>query len=1164
MITITTINNSWYFLGDLVIKPNSSSVYDENLLTYEQVKDLLSSLQNKRVQLSEEDVEVLEKRLEATDGHISENEIKTINGISLIGEGDIEIDGSQALSDLQSACHISGGDITITGGNTFSVDAGIGYVRDNNGNLIRIEWDYISQAATQFNGANYIGLDYNKQLVFSTEPISSAYCPLGYIFTTANNSTVIGHASIRLSGKDILYRLGDLFRNTIGSLVESGVSTAMKPEPNGLELTISSGVAWHLLNKFYVSETSSFTKLYNSIGNYFFVDNTDLHKINNTHYNNISNPQQSALVEMTTDFYKKDMILVTPGNRAYYVYGMAEYATEDEAKSAPLPLAPESIKHSVIRSAALIVQKNCSTPVAILDIRPMFTKLFDSGVIASNATVISHNDLVNLSDDAHLQYHNDTRGDERYYRKSEVDSYLLSKSNVSHSHTNATETTTGFMSAADKLKLNGIQAGATLNSGDTFLLDRNNHTGTQSSNTISDFNSSVTSLINNKITNQITQGDTTTAPTQGVVYTALSNKADSIHSHNISSITNLQSSLDNKSPVGHLHSVSDISGLESFTKTTAVSDNISEGVTDKAPSQNSVFIALSDKANAIHNHTVAGITDYVSSTNSRIAAQLASGSINNIGDVDTSLKSDGQVLTYVSSTGKWTSKNIPASGDMFKSVYDTNNTGVVDDSERLNSQLPAFYLNRGNHTGTQDVSSITGLTKSSVGLSEVNNTSDLNKPISTAVQSALAGKENIIATGLSTDYIAGDKTIKPLNTANVAESVNKRYVTDSERTALQNISGVNTGDETTTTIKTKLGAASTTQDGYITSSSFNIFNNKENALPLGTSSQYLKGDKTLGNLDKAAVGLSNVQNIDTTNASNITSGTLDLARLNNTPLQSLAATTLNEGTAMCYVGGGFNTVPIQSTKNNIQFNLSPSSLDINSKYGNHPNNPYFNFMEHFIGTTATSTLSPYFSRVVSGGSTGTVTPTVGDSRLGVISLNTGITITGSAALSTANIFLLNFNNVAVGGYFETGCGFKIPVLSTSVETYGLILGFGDGTSAVPVDGAYLYYTTSGVTSRVVSNSVITSGTFSDGLTNLTAMALYSLKIRVTKTDVSSFTAVFTINNTYVSTITSGIPAGTGRETSLQYAITKSAGNTTRNVELDWIYFERYDPSITNY
>lgn len=48
-------------------------------------------------------------------------------------------------------------------------------------------------------------------------------------------------------------------------------------------------------------------------------------------------------------------------------------------------------------------------------------------------------------------------------------------------------------------------------------------------------------------------------------------------------------------------------------------------------------------------------------------------------------------------------------GDMFKAVYDSNNSGVVDDSERLNNQLASFYLNRVNHTGSQDISTITGL-----------------------------------------------------------------------------------------------------------------------------------------------------------------------------------------------------------------------------------------------------------------------------------------------------------------------------------------------------------------------------------------------------------------------------------------------------------------------
>jgi len=44
----------------------------------------------------------------------------------------------------------------------------------------------------------------------------------------------------------------------------------------------------------------------------------------------------------------------------------------------------------------------------------------------------------------------------------------------------------GFMTGADKTKLNGIAAGATANSSDAVLLARANHTGTQTSATISD------------------------------------------------------------------------------------------------------------------------------------------------------------------------------------------------------------------------------------------------------------------------------------------------------------------------------------------------------------------------------------------------------------------------------------------------------------------------------------------------------------------------------------------------------------------------------------------------------------------------------------------------------------------------------------------------------
>lgn len=57
----------------------------------------------------------------------------------------------------------------------------------------------------------------------------------------------------------------------------------------------------------------------------------------------------------------------------------------------------------------------------------------------------------------------------------------------SHSHTEASGSVAGFLSAANFTKLSGIATGATANSPDATLLDRANHTGTQTSATISDF-----------------------------------------------------------------------------------------------------------------------------------------------------------------------------------------------------------------------------------------------------------------------------------------------------------------------------------------------------------------------------------------------------------------------------------------------------------------------------------------------------------------------------------------------------------------------------------------------------------------------------------------------------------------------------------------------------
>lgn len=65
-----------------------------------------------------------------------------------------------------------------------------------------------------------------------------------------------------------------------------------------------------------------------------------------------------------------------------------------------------------------------------------------------------------------------------------------------------------------------------------------------------------------------------------------------------------------------------------------------------------------------------------------------------------------------------------------------------------------------------------------------------------------------------------------------------------------NLSGTNTGDETTSSIKTKLGAATTSQDGYLTSADWNHFNNKlDSPLPIATASGLTLGIATFDSIE---------------------------------------------------------------------------------------------------------------------------------------------------------------------------------------------------------------------------------------------------------------------------------------------------------------------------
>lgn len=165
--------------------------------------------------------------------------------------------------------------------------------------------------------------------------------------------------------------------------------------------------------------------------------------------------------------------------------------------------------------------------------------------------------------------------------------------------------------------------------------------------------------------------------------------------------------------------------------------------------------------------------------------------------------------------------------DAIVSVDDADVLPIVDASvsttKKINvSQVKAL-------APVQSVASKTGavtLVKGDVGLGNVDNTADADKPISTATQTALNAKQATLVSGTN---------IKTINSTSILGSGD---ITISGSVAWGGITG-------TLSSQTDLQSA---LDG------------KEATITATTSADYYRGDKTFATLDKAAVGLSNVDN----------------------------------------------------------------------------------------------------------------------------------------------------------------------------------------------------------------------------------------------------------------------------------------------------------------
>jgi hypothetical protein len=201
------------------------------------------------------------------------------------------------------------------------------------------------------------------------------------------------------------------------------------------------------------------------------------------------------------------------------------------------------------------------------------------------------------------------------------------------------------------------------------------------------------------------------------------------------------------------------------------------------------------------------------------------------------------------------------------------------------------------------------LSKTSVGLGNVDNTSDANKPVSTATQTALDAKQAASEKGQANGYASLDSGGKvpvaqlpnsimeyqgtwnaATNTPTLASgtgSAGDVYRVSVAGTALSLTFGVGdyviyngstweksdttdavssvagrTGDVTLTSTDVGLGNVDNTSDANkpVSTATQTALDGKQATITAGTTSQYFRGDKTFQTLDKSAVGLGNVDN----------------------------------------------------------------------------------------------------------------------------------------------------------------------------------------------------------------------------------------------------------------------------------------------------------------
>ena len=218
--------------------------------------------------------------------------------------------------------------------------------------------------------------------------------------------------------------------------------------------------------------------------------------------------------------------------------------------------------------------------------------------------------------------------------------------------------------------------------------------------------------------------------------------------------------------------------------------------------------------------------------------------------------------------------NVDNTSDLDKPISTATQTAL---NSKYDISNPAGYITLAEvpASAVTSVNTQTGdvvLTKTDVGLSNVDNTSDLNKPISTATQTALNGKQDSL--GFTPENVANKSTDTNLGNSNTlypSQNAVKVYVDNSvaagsapDATTLSKGIIQLSGDLGGTATSPTVPALATKQDTLVSGANIKSINGQSivgsGDLTVGGAVDSVNGQTGIVVLDKSDIGLSNVDN----------------------------------------------------------------------------------------------------------------------------------------------------------------------------------------------------------------------------------------------------------------------------------------------------------------